>query len=233
MPCSSSCHLVATPTKPHRPSTHARAHRRLILVILTSISAGFSLATATISTQALHAQAFPDSQPTSDNSDIGVRRQIDEPAGPPRAGDELLRITETVSSKLRCPVCQGMSVIDSPSASAIAMKNEISELLGLGYSEAQVKNYFESTYGEFVLLDPKRVGLNWLLWLAPGCAFFGGLLWIGLNRRRLESKLGAEDLAPYLDQVKASLEGKRSIQQTDLQEHPRSGDGQNLAASTD
>lgn len=148
-----------------------------------------------------------------DPAGLGVERQIGEPAGSPRAGEQLQSITESVSAKLRCPVCQGMSVADSPSASARAMKTEIEDLLAQGYSETQVKEYFESTYGEFVLLDPKREGLNWIVWLAPGVAFGTGLLWVLWSaRKRAETESdGAEsdgaDLEPYLDRVRSQVAG--------------------------
>jgi len=89
------------------------------------------------------------------------------------------------------------------------MKTEISELLAQGYSESQVKNYFESRYGEFVLLDPKRKGLNWLVLLAPGAVFFGGLLWILAwikRHNRVQSTEVEEDLEIYLEQVRERLQ---------------------------
>lgn len=161
--------------------------------------------------QPTYAQGLQSSEPMEETNAVGVKRQIGDPAGAVRSGEGLAQVTEEVSSTLRCPVCQGMSVADSPSASAVAMKNEISELLEQGYSETQVRDYFESTYGEFVLLDPKREGLNWLLWLAPGGAFFGGLLWILLwNKNRPQRGSADEDLSLYLDQVQAHLEAPSS-----------------------
>ncbi len=139
---------------------------------------------------------------------LGVVRQIGKPESPTRSGEQLEQITEEVSAKLRCPVCQGMSVADSPSASARAMKDEIEELLAQGYSPAQVNQYFESTYGEFVLLDPKRQGLNWLIWLAPGVIFFGGLAGvIVVMRSRAQDPPVDEDgdLDAYLDRVRARV----------------------------
>lgn len=75
--------------------------------------------------------------------------------------------TEEVSALLRCPVCQGLSVADSPSSMARNMKGQVRDLVALGYDQEQVLSYFERSYGEFVRLKPPLRGVNWLVWLAP------------------------------------------------------------------
>jgi cytochrome c-type biogenesis protein CcmH len=116
-------------------------------------------------------------QQTADDV-VGVDKSslLGEPAGSPRTGEVLDAATEDLSKRMRCPVCQGLSVADSPSASALAMKNEVRSLLADGYSEDQIMAYFESTYGEFVRLVPKATGFNWFVWLAPGAALIIGAL---------------------------------------------------------
>lgn len=138
-------------------------------------------------------------------AELGLRRDLPAPAGAPRAGTALDEVTREVAEQLRCPMCQGMSVADSPSASARAIQDEVRSLLAEGYSEDQVKLYFEGTYGEFVLLSPKRKGLNWLLWLAPGVVFLGGLGWIAVTRRsggEATAPESDEELDPYLERVR-------------------------------
>ena len=68
---------------------------------------------------------------------------------------------------MRCPVCQGLPISDSPSASAITMLSQVRDLLAEGYTQSQILDYFERSYGEFVLLQPKAKGFNLLVWLAP------------------------------------------------------------------
>lgn len=142
------------------------------------------------------------------DAELGLRRDLPAPAQAPRAGTELEQLTQDVSEQLRCPMCQGMSVADSPSASAQAIKDEVRSLLAEGFSQDQVKEYFEGTYGEFVLLSPKRQGLNWLLWLAPGAVFLGGLAWFAVSRRATtlpttgDADSRDEGLDEYLAQVR-------------------------------
>lgn len=95
------------------------------------------------------------------------RMIVGEPVGLPISGDPLEVKTREVSALLRCPVCQGLSVWDSPAPMAVNMKNQVRDLLGQGYDRDQVLAYYEGSYGEFVLLSPARRGLNWLVWLAP------------------------------------------------------------------
>ena len=135
---------------------------------------------------------------------------IGPPAGPPRSGAELEAATEHLSKRLRCPVCQGLSVADSPSASALAMRNEIQSLLARGYSEEQIGDYFESTYGEFVRLVPKAKGFNWLVWIAPAVALllgFVAIVW--LVRRPRGGGPGrpdeSEDLSDWEDRVRQEI----------------------------
>lgn len=92
---------------------------------------------------------------------------VGPPQGPPLAGAELEIRTKEVASLLRCPTCQGLSVFDSPASMAVNMKHQTRDLLARGYSEDQILQYFEASYGEFVRLNPKMTGMNWLVWAAP------------------------------------------------------------------
>lgn len=98
--------------------------------------------------------------------------------GPPRGqalgGAALEARTEEVGGLLRCPVCQGLSVADSPATMAVSMKAQVKDLLARGYDQEQVLAYFESSYGEFVRLEPPLRGVNWLVWLGPLAALVAG-----------------------------------------------------------
>ena len=82
--------------------------------------------------------------------------------------------TERISSGLRCPVCQGLSVADSNADAARAMHTRIAELVAQGYSEDQIVDYFVGRYGSWVRLEPPREGLNWVIWVGPVVLFVVG-----------------------------------------------------------
>jgi cytochrome c-type biogenesis protein CcmH len=103
--------------------------------------------------------------------------------GPPRAGRvegaALDARTKEVAGLLRCPVCQGLSVADSPSEMAVSMRHQVRDLVAAGYDQEQILALFERSYGEFVRLRPQLRGVNWLVWLAPALALLAGAAVVG------------------------------------------------------
>jgi cytochrome c-type biogenesis protein CcmH len=92
---------------------------------------------------------------------------VGAPRGPRLEGAVLESRVKEVAGLLRCPVCQGLSVGDSPSTMAQNMRVQVKDLLAAGYDQEQILAYFERSYGEFVRLKPPLRGVNWLVWLAP------------------------------------------------------------------
>ena len=110
---------------------------------------------------------------------------VGNPKGSPLTGDQLFRRTNEVSALLRCPVCQGLSVADSPSEMAVNMKGQVRELLARGYTEEQILEYFERSYGQFVRLKPTFEGVNALVWVIPVIALLIGVAIVVVAIRRL------------------------------------------------
>lgn len=99
--------------------------------------------------------------------------------------DSLLEArTAAVASTLRCPVCQGESIQDSPSELAQQMRAVVRDRLRSGQSPEQVKAYFVSRYGEWILLEPKMSGLNIFLYAVPVVLVIGGLALVFVLVRR-------------------------------------------------
>ena len=104
-----------------------------------------------------------------------------EPADP----DEELR---KIAAELRCVVCQNLSVADSPSEVAQQMRAVIREQLQQGKSPEEIKAYFVSKYGEWVLLSPTAKGFNLLVWLLPFIAAASGIVLVVFAARRWARK---------------------------------------------
>jgi cytochrome c-type biogenesis protein CcmH len=81
--------------------------------------------------------------------------------------DDLQNQTKEVAKTLRCAVCQSESVWESNAELALQMRDIIRERLQQGESPNQIRAYFVSRYGDFILLKPRPIGLNWLLWGGP------------------------------------------------------------------
>lgn len=83
--------------------------------------------------------------------------------------------TTAVAATLRCPVCQGESIQDSPAELAQQMRAVVRDRLRAGESPEQIKAYFVSKYGEWILLEPRMTGLNILLYALPVVLVIGGI----------------------------------------------------------
>jgi cytochrome c-type biogenesis protein CcmH len=112
-----------------------------------------------------------------------ARSVVGPPHDRPITGGALDARTGQIAALLRCPVCQGLSVADSPSPTAVMMKAQVRDLLAQGYDEEQILAYFERSYGEFVRLRPPLRGINWVVWLAPAGALLGGAIVLALALR--------------------------------------------------
>jgi cytochrome c-type biogenesis protein CcmH len=132
---------------------------------------------------------------------------VGQPQGTPITGPQLERRTMEISAELRCPVCQGLAIGDSPSIMAANMKAQVRELLERGYTEAQILSYFEKSYGQFVLLKPKFQGVNALVWILPVLVLAIGFVLVVAKAKKLESApvpSAPEEPSndPYLDRVR-------------------------------
>lgn len=97
---------------------------------------------------------------------------------------ELDRQVKEVASQLRCVVCQGLSIQDSPSSLAQEMRALVREQLAAGRSPDEVKGYFVERYGEWVLLRPAPRGLNLLVYVLPIVMILGGAVFVFVKARQ-------------------------------------------------
>ncbi len=83
--------------------------------------------------------------------------------------------TRAIASELRCVVCQNLSVADSPSDTAQEMRAIIRDQVAAGKTPQQIKDYFVSKYGEWVLLAPTTKGFSLFAWVLPFVVLIVGL----------------------------------------------------------
>src|SRR3990172_1326019 len=94
----------------------------------------------------------------------------------------------SIAAELRCVVCQNLSVADSPSEVAQQMRGIIREQLQAGKTREEIKAYFVSKYGEWVLLSPSPKGFSLLVWVLPFVAVIAGILFVVFVVRRWAQK---------------------------------------------
>jgi cytochrome c-type biogenesis protein CcmH len=95
-----------------------------------------------------------------------------------------------VAEDLYCPVCENIPLDACGTQACVQWRDLIREKLAQGWTEAEIKTYFVNQYGDRVLAEPPRRGLNWLVYLVPPVAFLAGayLLFKGFQKRTLEAE---------------------------------------------
>lgn len=135
---------------------------------------------------------------------------------------ELEDRVQALGKQLRCAVCQGVSVADSPASMARAQLDTVRALVAEGKTDQEVMDYFVARYGEWVLLEPTAQGFNWFVWLGPVAlvAIGGFVIWRQLQRGPVEAPPtqqpaapaapaetpAPDDADPYLQAVRRELE---------------------------
>jgi cytochrome c-type biogenesis protein CcmH len=120
-----------------------------------------------------------------------------------------------IAWQLRCPVCQGLSVGDSPSELANEMRTLIREQLQQGKTSAEVLDYFTQRYGEWILLAPPKHGFNLVIWVLPfvllpigaAAVYVGARRWV---RRSAAAESPSQRLdSPYAERLQRELDSYR------------------------
>lgn len=88
---------------------------------------------------------------------------------------------------LRCAVCQGVAISDSPASMARAQLDKVRELVAANKSDQEILDYFVARYGEWVLLEPTKGGLNAVLWVAPLAIVLIGFAVIVMQTRQSQA----------------------------------------------
>jgi cytochrome c-type biogenesis protein CcmH len=93
-----------------------------------------------------------------------------------------------ISEELRCLVCQNESLAGSRADLAMDLRRELRTLIKQGKTDAEIREFMVSRYGDFVLYRPPVKPTTWLLWAAPFGLMVAGLvaLFVYLRRRNSE-----------------------------------------------
>ncbi|WP_343313915.1 cytochrome c-type biogenesis protein [Brucella sp. BE17] len=109
----------------------------------------------------------------------------------------------SISTELRCMVCQNESIDDSNAELARDLRLLVRDRLKAGDTDAQVKDFVVDRYGEFVLLKPRLSAHTALLWCFPVIVLFvGGAAILFAVRRKTGASQAVE---PLSEQEKVDL----------------------------
>lgn len=72
-----------------------------------------------------------------------------------------------IETNVRCPACTDLSVAQSNSTTAIAVRHQIESMVAAGSSTADIDQTLVSEYGQTILLTPPDTGGVPLIWVIP------------------------------------------------------------------
>ena len=121
-----------------------------------------------------------------------VSAQVTDPDAP--TDDEV----NAIARELYCPVCENTPLDACPTSACADWREEIRQKLADGWDAEQIKQHFVDRFGDRVLAEPPRQGLNWLIYIVPPVIFVASafILFKGIRSWRQiepESLLPAED----------------------------------------
>jgi len=91
-----------------------------------------------------------------------------------------------IAKNMYCPVCENIPLDVCGTQACAQWREQIREKLSEGWTEQQIYDLFVNLYGDRVLAEPPRRGLNWLVYVIPPAAFLAGvvILYMGFQRWR-------------------------------------------------
>jgi cytochrome c-type biogenesis protein CcmH len=82
----------------------------------------------------------------------------------------------TLIHELRCMQCQNETLADSEVSLAADLRLEVHDLVAQGKSDAEVRDYLVSRYGDFILFRPRVSWRTAWLWALPGLLLLAGAI---------------------------------------------------------
>ncbi len=115
-----------------------------------------------------------------------------------------------IAEELRCLVCQNESLAGSRADLAMDLRREVRTLIKAGKTDAEIKEFLVSRYGDFVLYRPPVKPTTWLLWFGPLLLLIGAVwLLISIIKRNQKQKN-----TPVLDAAQRA-KAQALLQETD------------------
>ena len=104
-----------------------------------------------------------------------------------------------IAKQLYCPVCENTPLDVCPTQACQEWRELIRLKLSEGWNDQQIKDYFATQYGDRVLSEPPRRGLNWLVYVLPPVIFLAGVVLVFMVLRGMRPKAGPAVAAPAPD----------------------------------
>lgn len=113
---------------------------------------------------------------------------------------------ETLTSELRCLVCQNQTIADSNAELAADLRRQVYEMLQQGKSKQDIATFMTDRYGDFVLYNPPFKLKTGLLWIGPVVFLLIGLIAVFLFARRKKNAQAVTISAEKQQKIRRLLE---------------------------
>ena len=97
-----------------------------------------------------------------------------------------------ISEEMRCLVCQNESLAASRADLAQDLRRELRELIKQGKTDAEIREFMVSRYGDFVLYRPRVSPKTYLLWAGPFVLMIAAVIVLLVYVRRRNRAVAAE-----------------------------------------
>lgn len=106
-----------------------------------------------------------------------------------------------IAKQMFCPVCENVPLDVCPTQACAQWRELIRQRLSEGWSEQQIKDYFVAQYGDRVLAEPPRTGLNWLVYIIPPLIVLAGVYIVVrvLQSWKVQPAQSAQTAPPTID----------------------------------
>ncbi len=115
-----------------------------------------------------------------------------------------------IAEELRCLVCQNESLAGSRADLAMDLRQEVRNLIKAGKTDAEIKEFLVSRYGDFILYRPPVKPTTWLLWFSPLVLLLGAV-WVLISTIRRSQQ---QKEPPVLD-AQQRAKAQALLQETD------------------
>lgn len=124
-----------------------------------------------------------------------------------------------VARDLYCPVCENIPLDVCPTPACHEWRELIRQKLAEGLNDQQIREFFALQYGDRVLSEPPRSGLNWLVYLLPPLALVaGGVVLFGVLRRMRKAGNSSGSHVTPLPTANLDEEGDGTVVQNEVED---------------
>lgn len=112
---------------------------------------------------------------------------------------------ESLTSELRCLVCQNQTIKDSNAELAGDLRRQVYEMLQQGKNKDEILRFMTDRYGEFVLYKPPFETKTGLLWIGPAVFLLLGIVAIFIYVRRKKTAIAPTISADKEEKIRSLL----------------------------